>query len=92
MAELTERSKQVAEEIHKEVCAVNRQADEMPYISIYKMYRDPSVNISVGRFDISGDNIEGLLDAVHAHEPVNAKALEIAELEAKLAALKGGAK
>ena len=92
LAELTERAKQVAEEIHKEVCAVNRYSDRMPYVGISKMYNAANINVSVGMFDKSSDTLAEVLTELAAFNPDSDKDREIAELEAKLAALKGGAK
>ena len=93
LAELTERAKQVAEEIHKEVCAVNRTPD-VPYISVYKSHQDAQMYASIGHKTYWGGfrTVEQMVDEISAFDPDAEKKKEIAELEAKLAALKGGAK
>ena len=71
---------------------MNRYSDQTPYVGISKMYNAANINVSVGMFDKSSDTLEEILTELAAFNPESDKDLEIAELEAKLAALKGGAK
>ena len=92
LAELTERAKQVAEEIHKEVCAVNRTPEHTPYIGVAKMHFAPSFTVLIGRFHADCTNMGDIFAQLESYDPNEDKNAKIAALEAELAALKGGAK